>query len=171
MGELGAIHEDVRFDGVKARELAGELRSVARVLEEQRGERGRIKVSPRESWRGRYGDEFEGRVGTCTGDAGKLAKSMVTAAGRLDEMARLAQEEQDRRVQAREWEAAQDDGGGGLFGGVPVVGEVVDAVGDAVDTVDDFVTGEDDLPPPPPPVEPPRIPIEVPMMADREVVG
>jgi hypothetical protein len=138
MGELGAIHEDVRFDWGKASELASELRSTAGVLEGQVGERNRIKTPAREHWEGRYAGEFDGRVATCTGDASRFASSMRQAAQQLDEMARLAREEQDRREQAREWERNNDDGG-------------------FLDSVGDFVFGEDDVPPPPPPVEPPSI--------------
>jgi hypothetical protein len=138
MGDLGAIHEDVRFDWGKASELAAELRTTAGVLEGQVGERNRIKEPAREHWEGRYANEFDGRVSTCTSDASRFAGSMREAARQLDEMARLAREEQDRREQAREWERNNDDGG-------------------FLDSVGDFVFGEDDLPPPPPPVEPPSI--------------
>lgn len=140
MGDLGAIHEDVRFDWGKASELASELRSTAGKLEEQQSSRNSIKTAAREHWRGRFAEEFDGRVSTCTTDASQFAESMRDAARQLDELARLAREEQDRREQAREWERNNDDGG------------VLDSVGD-------FVFGEDDLPPPPPPVDPPTIEI------------
>jgi hypothetical protein len=161
MGELGAIHEDVKFDWATAADLAAELRSTARVLEAQQHAREGLRGLAREHWAGRFGDEFDRRVGVCIGDAGRLASSLRAAADRLDEMARLSRQEQDGRVKAREWEKARADGGGGLFGSVPVVGDVVDGVGD-------FVFGEDDLPPPPPPVEPPTISIEAPPVAGRE---
>ena len=153
MTELGAIHEDVQFDHGKASELAAELRTTAGILDEQVGDRNELKTPAREHWRGRYGDEFDGRVSTCTGDAGRLATAMRDAADKLDEMSRLAREEQDRRVQAREWERrnAESDEGGFLDG------------------VGDFLFGEDDeLPPPPPPVDPPSIPIEAPAVGARE---
>jgi uncharacterized protein YukE len=149
VGELGPIHENVAFDFAKAAELAGELRATAGVLDEQVGERGRVRAPAREHWQGRYGDEFDGRVTTCTGDAERLADSMREAARQLDEMARLAGEEQSRREAAREWERNNDDGG-------------------FLDGVGDFVFGEDDLPPPPPPIDPPTIPIEAPTVGARE---
>jgi hypothetical protein len=149
MGELGPIHEDVRFDWAKAADLADELRSSATVLEYQVGERNRVHVPAREEWLGRYADQFDGRVTTCTGDAGRLAEAMREAARQLDEMARLAREEQNRREQAREWERNNDDGG-------------------FLDGVGDFLFGEDDLPPPPPPIEPPSIPIACPTVGVRE---
>jgi hypothetical protein len=143
MADLGAYTEDVQFNWTKASDLASELRSTANVLEYQVGERDRIKATPLEHWRGVYGEQFEGRVGTCTADAAKFVTSMRDAATRLDEMARLAREEQERREAAREWVANNDDGG-------------------FWDGLGDLVFGEDDQPPPPPPVDPPTIGIEAP---------
>ncbi|HEY8526723.1 MAG TPA: hypothetical protein VIL48_17265 [Acidimicrobiales bacterium] len=140
MGELGAIHEDVRFDWGKASELAAELRATAGELDDQVTERNNIKTPAREHWEGRYAHEFDDRVSTCTSDASRFASSMREAARQLDELARLAREEQNRREQAREWERNNDDGG-------------------FWDSIGDFFFGEDDLPPPPPPVEPPTISI------------
>jgi uncharacterized protein YukE len=149
MGDLGAIHEDVRFNWGKASELAAELRATAGALEGQIGQRNTIKGQARQHWEGRYGTEFDGRVATCTGDASRFATAMREAARQLDEMARLAREEQNRREQAREWERNNDDGG-------------------FLDGVGDFLFGEDDLPPPPPPVQPPSIPIMSPTPGARE---
>jgi len=148
MGELGAIDENVRFDWAKANELVGALRSAAHVLDFQVDERRRITSDPREHWRGRYADAFDTRVSTCVGDAGRFVTSLREAALQLEEMARLAREEQDRREQAREW--VRDNEGG-----------VLDAIGD-------FVFGEDE-PPPPPPVTPPSIPIEAPRTTARDL--
>jgi uncharacterized protein YukE len=156
MAELGAIHEDVRFDWEKAGDLAGELRATAGALEGQVGERNSIKGEARGHWNGRYGNEFDGRVATCVGDAGRFAEAMREAARKLDEMARLAREEQDRRVQAREWERRNANSDEGTF----------------FDGVGDFFFGEDDeMPPPPPPVQPPSIPIESPNPGAREVAA
>jgi uncharacterized protein YukE len=148
MGELGAYREDVRFGWAEATALAAELRAAAGELDGQIGERHAIKSPAREEWRGKYAQEFDGRVEVCTGDAGRLAEALREAADGLDELARLAREEQDRREYAREWEANNSDGG------------FLDAAGD-------FLFGEDDLPPPPPPVEPPRIPIAEPSVGTR----
>ncbi|HMG40030.1 MAG TPA: DUF6531 domain-containing protein, partial [Acidimicrobiales bacterium] len=160
MPELGAIHEDVQFDWLAASDLSAELRATAVVLETQLGDRDVARRDARLWWQGRYGDEFDQRVASCVADAGRFVLSLRDAADRLDELARLARQEQDRRTQAREWEASQDDGGGGGLMGT---------INDAVDTVDDFLTGEDDLPPPPPPVEPPLIPLYDPGPTVREV--
>jgi hypothetical protein len=148
MADLGAYEVDVVFDWAKATELAAELRTTATMLEFQVGERGRIKATPLEHWQGVYRGKFEGRVGICTSDASGFVTAMRDAATKLDELARLAREEQNRRVAAREWVANNDDGG------------VLDSIGD-------FFTGEDDLPPPPPPVRPPSIGIETPRTDQR----
>ena len=148
MADLGAYEVDVDFDHAKAGELAAELRSTATVLEDQVYERTTIKATPRETWRGTYGDEFDGRVSTCTGDAGRLVTSMREAARQLDDMSRLAAEEQSRREAAREWVANNDDSG-------------------FLEGAKDFVFGEDDVPPPPPPVDPPTIGIEAPASDPR----
>jgi hypothetical protein len=152
MADLGAIHEDVRFNWDKASELAGELRQTATALDGQVPDRHRIKSAAREHWRGRYGEEFDGRVGTCTRDSREFVTSMREAARQLDEMARLAREEQNRRERAREWVRNNDDGG-------------------FLDGVGDFLFGEDDVPPPPPPVRPPSIPIREPLVSGREAAA
>jgi uncharacterized protein YukE len=150
MPELGSIHDDVRFDWGAASQLATELRSTAGELDRQVGDRDRIRGPARARWRGRYGDEFDGRVRVCTADAGRFAGSMREAASRLDEMARLAREEQARREQAHEWVRHHHDGG-------------------FLDGMHDFFMGEDDVPPPPPPVQPPSIPVQAPAAASRGV--
>lgn len=157
MGDLGAIHEDVRFDWAKASELAGQFRVTASVLESQVGERNGTRGVAREHWRGRFAEEFDGRMNTCVRDAAQIAVSMQEAARQLEEMARLAREEQARRERAREWEASQDSGGG-----------ILGWAADRVDDVHDIFAGEDDLPPPPPPVDPPIIGIEAPVATARE---
>lgn len=146
MPELGAYQENVQFNWCGAAVLAAELRATATLLDWQVGERRRIAGGARAKWEGAYGGQFDGRVVTCTGDATRFATSMRDAADMLDELARLAREEQDRRVAARAWVAKQNSGGGFLG-----LGHVTDAIGD-------WVSG-DDMPPPPPPVEPPTIPV------------
>ena len=169
MTNLGAVDEDVRFDWVAADDLSAKLRSTATVLDEQAASRTTSHDTARAVWQGRYAVEFDDRVSTCTGDASRFATSMRGAADDVDELARLAREEQDRRVAAREWIASQNDDGGGLFGGVPVLGDVEDAIGDGLDAAGDFVFGEDDVPPELSPVDPPNISIGDPGPATRNV--
>ncbi|MGH9119378.1 MAG: hypothetical protein ACRD0A_16350 [Acidimicrobiales bacterium] len=149
MGEFGAFHEDVRFGWAEASTLSAELRSTASVLEGQIADRNALGGPAREAWRGKFAIEFDGRIEVCVGDADRLVEALRGASDGLDELARLAREEQDRREYAREWEANSDDGG-------------------FLDGVGDFVFGEDDMPPPPPPVEPPTIPVADLTVATRE---
>jgi hypothetical protein len=62
---------------------------------------------------------------------------MRQAADQVDELRRLAREEQTRRERAREWEREKD-------------------TESVLETIKEFFTGEDDKPPIPGPVEPPR---------------
>jgi hypothetical protein len=144
VGDLGAIHEDVRFNWAAAADLAAELRLSAAVLEEQVPQRRHLAALPRAEWRGRYAEAFDRRIGVCVGDAGRFATSMRSAADDLDELGRLAREEQARREQAREWQRKQD------------------AESWLERNILDPVFGEDDLPPPQPAVEAPRIAIAAP---------
>ncbi len=140
-GPLGAIGEDVQFNWAAAEELAAELRSTAGVLEYQIGERRRLATGARQQWQGVFAEQFDGRVGICAGDARRFTAAMRQAAEQLEELARLARQEQQRREQARAWVAQQESEGW------------------LERNILDPLFGEDDLPPPPPPVEPPRIAI------------
>jgi len=133
--DLRGISEDVPFAWSAATDLARELRAAAAMCDAQGPRRNTVAQSASAEWRGRYAREFAERMRICTADAGRLAPAMRTAASQVDELARLAREDQDRREQAREWQRQQEDEG------------VLDKVGD-------FVFGEDDLPPIPAPVTP-----------------
>jgi uncharacterized protein YukE len=107
MGELEGIHEDVQFDWAGAEALAAKFRMVARSVDCQIPRRQVYAQDARDEWRGLYARKFGGRMRICTSDARALADSMQQAAKQLDELARLAREEQDRRIKAREWEEHQ----------------------------------------------------------------
>lgn len=111
MGELEGIHEDVPFDWDGADALVAKFRSTASRLDGQVPRREADAEDAREEWRGVYADRFGGRVRICTGDAKGIAGAMETAAHQLEELARLAREEQDRRLKAREWEQQERDEG------------------------------------------------------------
>lgn len=136
MPDLGAIHEPVPFAFGAATRLATELRGLARQLDDQVGERRRQAALARAEWRGAYGDQFDSRLTTCTGDAARFATAMLAAVRQLEELLERARAEERRRAQAREWKQRQDDEG-------------------FLDDTHDLFFGEDDLPPPPPP-DPPR---------------
>lgn len=143
MPDLGAIHEPVRFAYGAATGLAAELRGSAGQLDDQAGARRRAAATARTEWRGVYGDQFDGRVATCTGDASRFGAAMRRAADQLDELAARARAEEQRRAQARDWQQRQEDES-------------------FMDKVGDFFGGEDDLPPPPPPDPPARFVSEAP---------
>ncbi len=137
MGDnLAGIEQDVPFDWAAAERLAAELRSTASTLSSQIPSRNSFAHGALEEWRGVFSREFAGRMRTCSGDATRLSSAMEVAANQVDELARLAREEQDRREAAREWKREQDNEG------------ILEKVGE-------FFTGDDDKPPVPPPVQPP----------------
>jgi uncharacterized protein YukE len=144
MPDLRGINEDVQFNWNAAAELVAEFRSTANVLNQQIGERKQVGAAARKQWEGAYATQFDGRLNICTGDAQRFVVSMRKAADDLEELARLARQEQQRRVLAREWVAQQERKNW-------FERNVVDPVKE--------VFGEADVPPPPPRVEPPKIPI------------
>jgi uncharacterized protein YukE len=146
--DLRGIAEDVPFDWPAADRLAAELRGTADTCEGQIGRRGTLAHHAAAQWRGVYAGQFAGRMRTCTGDAHRLAAALRQAADQLDELARLAREEQDRREKARQWQREQDDE------------SVLDKIGD-------FIFGEDDLPPIPDPVTPPTFTTTAPIAPTR----
>ena len=148
MVDLRGIAEDVPFAWSAATRLAAELRAAATACEGQIPRRNTIAGQAATEWRGLYARQFADRMRICTGDAQRLAVALRQAADQVDELARLAREEQDRREKARQWQAEQEDEG------------VLEKVGD-------FLFGEDDLPPIPDPVTPPTYTISAPISAAR----
>jgi uncharacterized protein YukE len=146
---LAGIEEDVPFDWDGATRLAAELRATATTLGNQVPERDSYAQEALRDWRGRFSGEFGGRMEICTGDATRLADAMRLAASEVDELARLAREEQDRREAARAWKREHDNKS-------------------FLDKASDFVFGDDDKPPIPPPVQPPHWTSELPQPAGRE---
>jgi uncharacterized protein YukE len=148
MVDLRGIAEDVPFAWSAATRLAAELRAAATTCEAQIPRRNTIAGQAATEWRGLYARQFADRMRICTGDAQRLATALRQAADQVDELARLAREEQDRREKARQWQREQDDEG------------VLEKVGD-------FIFGEDDLPPIPDPVTPPTFTTTAPISAVR----
>lgn len=107
MGELEGIDEDVPFDWGGAKALVAKFRSTANRLEEQVPRREADARAAREEWRGLYANQFDAHMKICMSDAKAIAAAMRDAALKLEELARLAREEQNRRVKAREWEEDQ----------------------------------------------------------------
>ena len=149
MVDLRGIAEDVPFAWSAATRLAAELRSSAYALEGQIPRRGAIAGQAATEWRGLYARQFAERMRICTGDAQRLATALRQAADQVDELAKLAREEQARREKARQWQQEQDDEG------------VLEKVGD-------FLFGEDDLPPIPDPITPPTYTAAAPVTTSRD---
>jgi uncharacterized protein YukE len=134
----------LQFNWTAADALVAELRSTANELDTQIGARKQIGAGARKQWEGSYAHQFDERMSTCTSDAQRFITSMRQAANDLEELARLAHQEQHRREQARKWIAQQQDKG---------------LVEEFCDGVKSFFGGGDDVPPPSPPVDPPKIAI------------
>ncbi|BBH70557.1 hypothetical protein ACTI_72420 [Actinoplanes sp. OR16] len=149
MVDLRGISEDVPFDWDAATHLAAQLRSSADECEGVVPRRTAAATVATEEWRGAYARQFATRMGLCVTDAQRLATAMRQAANQVDELARLAREEQNRREKAREWQRRQEEEG------------VLDKIGD-------FLFGEDDLPPVPDPITPPVYTAPPPAVAVRE---
>jgi hypothetical protein len=85
---------------------------------------------------------------TCAGDARRLAQAMREAADHVEELARLAREEQTRREQARAWEYHHEHKS-------------------VLENIEDFFTGDHDKPPVTDPITPPRYVSSVPVVSGR----
>ena len=109
--DLRRISEDVPFDADAATRLAAQLRSSADECEGVIPRRTSVATLATEEWRGVYARQFATRMGLCVTDAQRLATAMRQAAIQVDELARLAREDQDRREKAREWQRRQEDEG------------------------------------------------------------
>ncbi|WP_433824949.1 hypothetical protein ACQP2E_22720 [Actinoplanes sp. CA-015351] len=149
MVDLRGISEDVPFDWDAATRLAAQLRDGADDCEGVIPRRTSAATVATQEWRGVYARQFATRMGICVTDAQRLAAAMRQAASQVDELARLAREEQARREKAREWQRQQDEE------------SVLNKIGD-------FLFGEDDLPPVPEPITPPVYTAPPPAVAARE---
>lgn len=109
MPDLGVYDEPVEFDWEAATRLAAALRGTATLLEAQIPSRNAFAQSAREDWRGTSAEKFDGRMSVCVGDARRFAKALADTALKVDELARLAREEQHRRDLAKEWKRKHDE--------------------------------------------------------------
>lgn len=141
MPNLGNYLEDVQFNQIAASFLVQELRGTSDILFRQIGDREQIGYRARASWEGSYAEQFDGRVKICMGDAERFVSIMRVAAQELEQLARLARLEQQRRVEVREGLARYE-----------VVRAEFLAVGEPPPPVELFL-------PPIEPIEPPAIPV------------
>jgi uncharacterized protein YukE len=148
MVDLRGIAEDVPFAWEAATRLAADLRAAADECEGQIAGRSTVAGRAATEWRGLYARQFAGRMRVCTDDAGRLAGALRQAANQVDELARLAREEQDRREKARQWQQEQDDE-------------------NFLEKGYEWLFGDDDQPPVPDPVTPPTYTSPAPVSAGR----
>jgi uncharacterized protein YukE len=107
--ELGAYEDPVEFDWEAATRLAAELRSAATLLKNQIPSRNALAASARKDWRGTHAEQFDGRMRICASDARRFATELLHTAVKVEELAKLAREEQRRRDLAKEWKRKHDE--------------------------------------------------------------
>lgn len=101
-GDDMADLDDVQFDYAGAAELAAALRSTARVVDHQAGERERIGAQAQQEWRGAYRERFDKWLVARVRDGRSIADALRRLANQLDQAAADARAEQKRRERARE---------------------------------------------------------------------
>jgi uncharacterized protein YukE len=156
MGELTNA-EPIVFDQGAADDLAARLRATARMLRSQISRRNGVASEARVDWKGAYERKFGERMRVMATDSERLAAAMDEAADQVDELARLAEEEQRRREAARAWKVEHD------------AWEREQEDRNLFEKGMDLLGGDDEPKPPNlTPTDPPRIPIPAPPQAPRE---
>lgn len=100
--------EPITFDFAAAERLAAQFRATANLLLTQVSQRNTLADAARKDWKGAYEVRFGHNMQICGEDAERLAFAMDDAAAQVDELARLAKAESDRRAKAREWKVRHD---------------------------------------------------------------
>jgi hypothetical protein len=109
MLNLGTYETDVDFAWEAASRLKQSFLRAASELEAQIPRRNAYAGHALRDWRGRYADEFESEHMAVTArDAHRIAAECRRCAAMLEELARLAREEQQRRELARAWKTEHD---------------------------------------------------------------
>lgn len=138
--DLGAVEEDVPFDWDGADRLARQFDATAATISDQQGTRSSAGTHALIDWEGPYSKEFVSRQDTGDQDAGEISSALQEAAEQVRAMKRAAQEEQDRRVKAREYIRAMEEN---------------EKNESTLNKIGDFLGGEDfEKPPKPPPPKP-----------------
>lgn len=94
--------KDVRWNWGAAQEASNELRRMADLLERTADERERLAGKATWMWRGRFRFEFDQDLVRLLSEARQLAAQCREIAVHIDTASQWAQEEQHRRVAARE---------------------------------------------------------------------
>jgi len=157
MGELRDA-EPIRFDFDAAALLCTRLRANAELLRTQVTHRNGLADGARRDWCGAYEMKFGARMLVCATDAERLAHAMDTAVTQVEELERLARQEQDRRTAARAWKVEHD------------AWQREQDEQNALQDFGDWLGGGDDGPEPPDltPAEEPGLPIVSPDLQVRE---
>lgn len=135
--DFGAVEGDVPFDWDGAARLITQFRATATAIDDQRGGRQAAGEHALVDWKGPHSEEFRGRIATGDADAGELAASLRRSASQVEQLRTAAEEEQKRRVLAREYMRAKEEN------------ERKEA---NMNMLGDSLTGEDfKMPPKPPP--------------------
>ncbi len=110
MPNLGNYQEPVPFNQAAADSLVGELLATARVLGRDISDREQFSRRARQSWEGPHAQQFDGRNRICAGDARRFETALRAAVQAIEQLARLATEEERRRAAVRagiqQWHAA-----------------------------------------------------------------
>jgi hypothetical protein len=149
--------EPITFDEAAAERLATRLKASASDLRSQLPHRNRLADAARAQWRGAYEVKFGARMGVCARDFERIAAALDKAAGQVEELARLAGEEQARRTKAREWKARHDEW------------QREQDSRNLIEKGLDLLGGDDEPKPPDlTPTDPPRLPVAAPAPGSRE---
>ena len=106
---MHGIAEDVRFDHAAASTLATRCRTAASAIDSQAGDRAAWVQHGMEDFVGYYSQLFRQNGTVQASDARLLASRLREVATGVEQLAREATSEQERRQTAREWKQQQDN--------------------------------------------------------------
>lgn len=109
MTDLGPIEENVPFAWGPAGSLSAQLRRSARQLDNRVPRLESAAQHAKVDFRGAYARKFDRHMNKCTSDAAKISAALEEAAEMLDQLSKMASEEQERRKVAREWKKKHDE--------------------------------------------------------------
>ena len=109
MADLGAIDEDVPFDGGTADTLSRACRAAASLVDSQVGQRASWVTTATTDFKGHFSELFRTNAQTAAGDATELANRLREVATGAERLKEEAHKEQQRRETARAWKKEHDD--------------------------------------------------------------
>jgi len=112
MAKIHANTDPIQFDDGTADALKSALTGAADSIDGQSGSRrGFVSIASQE-FRGHFSQLFTENANTASGDADKIASTLRTVAGWVDQMKEAAATERANRKKAREWQAREDERNG-----------------------------------------------------------